>query len=252
VGSRIRWGGCRWGAWWEAGSVAPRLVGVDGGGEGGEVGVGCCAVEEGEQGAGLAALEGDGGAGAEGAVEDEGDVAGGVGASCLGGRLVAQVGDRGGGGMDDLSEDVDLDHAADPAVRIRPRAAGSAQTETVFEASPLVTRSVAVEEVGEFGALPVGEAGEGFAGGDAAAGEGAVGAGGADAGHAQQQVANLGAGGGRGRVVHDGGEVDAAAGDVVFEVGAGDADGVGMLERAQPLLPRLRGRPPVARAPAAG
>jgi hypothetical protein len=109
-----------------------------------------------------------------------------------------------------------------------------------------------VEEVGKFGALPVAESGEGLAGGDAAVGEGAVGAGGADAGHAQEQVAHLGAGDAYGRVGHDRGEVDAAVGDVVFEVGAGDADAVGMLERAQPLFARLGGRQPIARVPAPG
>jgi hypothetical protein len=113
-------------------------------------------------------------------------------------------------------------------------------------------RLAAVEEVGEFGALPGGEASEGLAGGDAAVGEGAVGAGGADAGDAQEQVAHLGAGGVCGRVVHDVSEVDPPVGDVVFELGAGDADGVGVVERAQPLFPRLGGRPPIAVASAVG
>jgi hypothetical protein len=129
----------------------------------------------------LAALEGDGGAGPKRAVENEGEVAGGVGASRLGGHLVAQVSDRGLGGMDDLSEDVDLDHAADLDGEHTP-GGGCFRPRTGLACGAARARSATLEEVGEFGALPGGEAGERFTGSDAAVGEGAVGTGGADPG----------------------------------------------------------------------
>src|SRR6266516_7457086 len=47
-----------------------------------------------------------------------------------------------------------------------------------------VQRRSAVEQVGQFGALPAPEAGDGFRFGDAAVGEGAAGAGGTDTGTA--------------------------------------------------------------------
>jgi hypothetical protein len=59
------------------------------------------------------------------------------------------------------------------------------------------------EQLAEFGALAVAEAGEGFGGGDAAVGECAVGLGGADSRYDQQQFAYLRAGGVGWRVGQD-------------------------------------------------
>jgi hypothetical protein len=77
------------------------------------------------------------------------------------------------------------------------------------------------------------------AGSDATVGEVAVDA---DAGDAQEQVAHLGAGRVCGWGRPDTGEVDAPVGDVVFELGAGDAVTAGVAAQMRDTTPAYERR----------
>ncbi len=118
-----------------------------------------------------------------------------------------------------------------PKLASRPRIRGASRP--VTRASALV-----LEQVDQFGSLPVAEAGDCLRVGDAAMHERAVGAGGAGAMHSDKQLDHTGGARACGRVGEDACQLDHAGGEVALELRARAAHFVRLRERAQPLLGR--------------